>query len=287
MSMDSLLDMALDDFLSSPVGQKLSQAMEIVSNVQRNLCALANSEDGDRLNLLKIGTVFQIFLVDTLASGKKPSEFTREDWMNIAQKVSQYAILEEGQRYSEFVFTLYANYIEISATTLPESVTEERRAAITDLAKSIRDNAADLRTGAITEVAYIEGCMWLSLEAMIKLLSVSVTLVIGPELSQLLEATAQLAFEYGRYVLFSREQAILDEYIRNQHVLDENLRSKYENYLEELKEYAERFQALIDQAFSPDLHNSLVQSVELARAAGVKDDDLLKSVEEIDDFFLS
>ena len=284
---ERLKDMALEELLSSPAGQKLQQAMEVFAGVQRHLYALCNSEDGERLNLLKIGTVFQIFLIDTLASGKKVSEFTQDDWMNIARQVSKYAILEDGQLYSEFVFTMYADYIEISANTLPECVSDERRGAILDLANSIRANLEDLRIGRISETVYIEGCLWISLEAMIKLLAVSTTAVIGPEFSQLLEAVSQLAFEYGRYVLFSKEQAILDEYLQNQRILDDQLRDKYDAFLEELCENAERFQNLIDEAFSPELHNALLQTAELARTAGVREEELLKSMEDIDDFFLA
>lgn len=285
--LDRLRDIALDEFLSTPVGQKLRKAMDTFANVQRNLCALANSEDGDRLNLLKIGTVFQIFLIDILASGKKANDFTKEDWENIAQKVSKYAILEDGQLYSEFVFTMYADYILLSANNLPEGISDERRSAIIDLSDSIRVNTEDLHSGRMSEVTYIEGCLWLSLEAMIKLIAVSLTVIIGPEFSQLVEATSQLAFEYGRYILFSKEQVLLAEYLQNQRVLDDNLRKKYDNFLAELQEYANQFQNLIDHAFSPELRASLTQSVELARAAGVDEKDLLKNVEEIDDFFLN
>ena len=118
MPTKSIQEILIDELLASPAGQLLQKALQTIEKVQKNLYALATSEDSNKLKLLKIGTVFQIFLVDTLASGKRPKELGQEDWKRIAEKVSQYAILGTEQQYSEFVFTLYANYIDISVEAL-------------------------------------------------------------------------------------------------------------------------------------------------------------------------
>ena len=47
-----------------------------------------------------------------------------------------------------------------------------------------------------------------------------------------------------------------------------------------------QFQKLVDHAFSADLHETLIQSAELARAAGVKEEELLTSIDDVDDFFM-
>ena len=284
--MDDYQNPAIEALLASPAGEKLKQIMNTVCSVQRNLSALANNEDSAQLNLLKIGTVFQIFLVDTLASGKSPKELTKDDWLDIAKKVSQYAILEEDQRYSAFVFTLYANYIDISAESIRGIAPKESVESIKALASSIRENGERLQSNQISESAYVESCLWLSLEAMIKLLSSSLTPIIGAEYAQLVQAVSQLAFEYGRYVLYAKEQAILEAYIQNQHILDERLQAQYESFLAEIQKNAGQFQSLLDNAFSPDLPNLLMRSAELARAAGVPEDEILKSVDDVDAFFI-
>ena len=43
---------------------------------------------------------------------------------------------------------------------------------------------------------------------------------------------------------------------------------------------------LIENAFAPDFRNELISSVELARAAGVKEEEILNTQEDIDEFFL-
>lgn len=284
--MDMLQEIAIEELLNSQAGEKIRQAIKAIAAVQKNLFALAESEDGAGLKLLKIGTVFQIFLIDTLASKTNPKKLDSDEWRTIAQNVSEYAVLEEGQCYSEFVFGLYADYIDLSAKCISKVISKETYASIKSISTEIRCKTAQLRSEEIPETVYIEDCLWLSLESMVKLLSSSLTVLIGKEYSQLAQAVSQLAFEYGRYVLYAKEQAILSAYIENQYVLDDELQKQYEAFCADVWEQAERFQKLVDDAFSPDIHNALLQSAALARAAGVKEEELLTSIEDIDAFFM-
>ncbi len=283
---DLIREIGIDYLLNSQVGEKIQQVMDTIASVQQNLFALYASEDSAQLNLLKIGSVFQIFLIDTLASKKDADGFSQDDWRMIAEKVSKYAILEEDQSYSSFVFSLYADYIEVSCKKMAGLISEESADAILSIALEIRDKTKLLRNGAISEINYVDDCLWLSLEAMIKLLSSYVTIPFDQEKAKLIQAVSQLAFEYGRYVLYAKEQAILSAYIEQQYVLDEQLQKQYESFCAEVNVQAERFGKLINDAFSPDIRNSLMQSVLLARAAGVKEEELLASAEDIDAFFM-
>lgn len=286
MIQSMIRDITIDEMLSSDSVQKIRQMVDVISSVQKGLYKLASSEDSAQLNLLKIGTVFQIFFIDVLASGKQPGELTEEDWKDIADKVCRYAIKEDGQRYSEFIFTLYADYISISVETLRGMVSPKMLESIQDRSDTIRQNTERLRQGEITETSYIEACLWLSLEAMIKLLSAYFTIGIPEEYADVLQSIPQLALEYGRYVLYAKEQAILTEYINNQHVLDEQLKQKYEAYLADVQTQAEAFQQLVDEAFSAGVNEALLRSTALARAAGVAEEELLTTVEDVDTFFL-
>ncbi|MBR0342501.1 MAG: hypothetical protein IJH64_09745 [Oscillospiraceae bacterium] len=286
MTKDIIQGVIIEELLSSDAGQNIRQIIETISAVQNGLYALVVNGDSAQLDLLKIGTVFQIYFVETLAAGKNPGDLTEDDWKSIADKVYKYAVLEEGQTYSEFVFTLYADYIDISIETLRGKASEKNLAAIKDLSDTIRSNTESLQKGEIDEVAYVEACLWLSLEAMIKLLCAFSTKFISQEYADLLQSISQLAFEYGRYALYSKEQAILEKYLQNQYVLDEQLQREYEFYLESVRVQAEAFQELIDNAFSADIKELLVNSAALARAAGVKEEEILESIENVDSFFL-
>ena len=286
MKAKQTLGIHINQLMSQDSALKIREAIETVSSVQQSLYTLANNEDSAEMDLLKIGTVFQIFLIDTLAAGKKAGELSESDWRNIADKVNQYAVLEDGQSYSEFVFTMYADYIDLSVKVLEGKAREEYLTSIQELSDTIRSNSELLRNEEIKETAYIEACLWLSLEAMIKLLSSFFTMKIPKEYADLILSASQLAFEYGRYVLYAKEQAILEKYIRNQYVLDEQLRRKYEEYLKEVQFQAEKFQELVEDAFYVDIRQSLEQSAALAREAGVKEEELLQSVDDVDAFFM-
>ena len=284
--MQIIQDIAIDTLMRSPASEELRRAMETIATAQEHILALAKSDDSTKLKLVKTATVFQIFLIDTLASGKRMKDLTEEDWKSIASKVSQYAVMGSGEQYSEFVFTMYADYIDVSADSLPETVSEESVAAIRELSKYIRFNSDQFRAGELAEVDYVEGCLWISLEAMIKLLSCYLTAGISKEYAYFAQAASQLALEYGRIALYSKEQALLEAYIENQYQLDKNLEAKWKKYTDELQMYSEKFQELIDAAFTENIHEALVNSATLARAAGVKEDEILITEEDIDDFFL-
>lgn len=280
----------IDELLSSPVGQILEKAMNTIADVQKHLYALAASEDSSQLKLLEIATVFQLFLIRTLASGKKFSEIGKDGWKKIADKISKYAILNDESCYSEFVFLSYSSYIDGSAKLLSRLTKNQDTDSILELSETIRSNTERMNRGELSEQDYTEACLWLSLEAMLKLLSTLLSSVLSPfvgrQTAQLAQAVSQLGFEYGRYVLFSQEHVLLEEYLENQHTLDEHLRTKYDQFLVQLQENSEQFHQLIDAAFSADIPNSLRKSAELARSAGVAEEELLTTTDDVDAFFL-
>ena len=276
----------IEYLVPASAAEKLKEVMENITVVQQSLYNLATSEDSDQLNLLKIGTAFQIFFVDILASGKDPKSMTGEDWKDLAVKVLHNAVLEKEQSYSAFVFRLYADYIDVSASILRRKISEKSSLAIAETASEIRRNTDLLCKGKMTEADYIDECLWLSLEGMIKLLSASLAFAVGKDLADLALAVSQLAFEYGRYVYYVRERKLLERYLENQRILDEKLQHDYETFIMDVRAEAERFSQLIDEAFSPNLHEALLQSAALARAAGVKEEDVLKTVDDVDAFFL-
>ena len=71
-----------------------------------------------------------------------------------------------------------------------------------------------------------------------------------------------------------------------QEALDEELEREWEQYFAELQAYSEDFRGLIDAAFTTDIHAALVNSAALAREAGVKEEDILVTTEDIDSYFM-
>lgn len=283
---NNIQEMAIELLMDSPIGEQLEKAVQIATKVQENLYALVTKEDSDELLRQKIGTVLVFAVIEKAKLGKKPKELSSEDWKEIAQAVSDLAIVGDGQKYSEFVFLKYAEYIQASAIAYGSFFSEVTKQMVLDLSKEIVDKTKQLEAGEIDEVSYIDDCLWISMDAMIKMLTAMAGSTMGEAYSDLARAMGMIAFEYGRYTLYKKEQNLLAEYLAKQQEVDKELEEKYEEYKIQLEKQKEQFEILMKEAFSTDFRTKLKGSVEIAQSVGVDEKEILHNLEEIDDFFM-
>ncbi len=283
---DVIKGLPVDFLLNTPIGSEVEKATHIIESVQKHLYALSGKKGEEPLTAMKCGTIFVLAVLKKAMNGKRPKGFDKTDWADIAGAVSELAICYDDQKYSEFVFLLYAEYIDFSASIVESRAASDTVAEIRDLAKSLRDETENLDEGDISESTYIDKCLWISLEAMIKLLASLIGVVTGETEEQLTRAVASIAFEYGRYLLLQKEQKLLAEYLAQQHRLDGELQDKYDAFSKELLADAESFMNLVNHAFAPDFEALLINSANMAKTAGVSEQDILDSIEKVDTFFL-
>ncbi len=282
-----LKDITFDCLKDSEIGENIQKAMHGIERAQEVALAYVNDDSPDHLKMMKAGTIAAFSIVSKVAAGKPIKDFSDQDWKDIAGKVADYAILTDGQQYSVLIFEAYADYVDISVKVLElNGISEEKREAISLIATKVRNLSNELAEGKITEVNYTEQCLWLLLEAMIKLLSTYSTIIVGEELAEFTQSVAMLAFEYGRYSLYKQELEILNQYLEHQEEVDEELENKLNAFKDELQERSKVFDDLIADAFSPDFEKRLMSSVELAKNAGVEESEILDSIKKVDDFFL-
>ena len=277
---------ALEQLMKTPAGEKLQQALQLIQTMQEHLVALSEKEEAARTTGAKAATVLTLAVLQKIASGKSPASFDTEDWKELAQAVSEYALLLDGQRYSVFIFQLYEKYIRVSAASMRRFAPVKTVEAIEKLADELHDRATQFQSGTLSEVNYTEDCLWISLEAMIKLIASAASMFCGQQAAEFAHALASCAFEYGRLMLYRKEQALLAQFIASQYRLDEELEKQYAVYLSELNAQSKQFCALIDQAFAPNFRTAFLHSILLADAAGVKKTEILLSIEDADSFFL-
>lgn len=291
MDYSAIKNITLDYLEDTKAGDKLEKAFAIYEKSQDALVALSNADESENLTLIKIGTVLSLSMFKKTLSGKNPKDLNQTDWEDIAGAVVDKAIIMDGRDYSRMIFDIYAQYIDVSVKVLmarsPSEKHQKHVDAIRCLAKELRQKTDKLDKNEISEVTYVEDCLWISLEAMMKCLSAYIGCVKGDDLSELIFAATTFAFEYGRYKLYKKERDLVTEYLKNQRVLDERLKAKYDAYIIELEKESEHFNVLIESAFDPDFRNRLTGSIELARTAGVNEDEILKTSEDIDDFFMN
>ena len=281
-----LKNLALAQLLNTPIGEKLGQAIEMIQVVQNHFYAILEKQDELELTGAKAATIAAFAVLRKIAEGKSPSKFEADDWKDIAGAVSKFAILQSDQEYSVFIFSLFERYIRCSTGLITGVVPSKIVDTINALADELHHNAELLQEGIITEVKYTEDCLWVALEAMVKLLASAAVLLGDKRITDFSQAVASLAFEYGRLMLYRREQEIANQFIISQHQLDEELEHQYTLFLAELNNQVEQFYLLVENAFVPNFRDAFLQSTLLAKAAGVRDEDILSCREEIDHFFL-
>lgn len=282
-----ITDVSIELLLSTPVGTKLGSALSMLDRLQEYTEAAACKADAEA-NSKKAATIAVFAILKKMQGGTSLSGFTQDDWKEVLAAIGDYVLLMPDREYSVFVFEMYENCIRKSLQGLVGHASPEESEAIEALADELRVQEEAFHSGAISEPAYIEECLWISLEAMFKLLSASILPHIkNDSMREFSGALADFAFEYGRLMLYRREREIITAYINAQYELDSELEQKYACYIEELKKQTEAFGNLINNAFDENFRDAFLKSVILAQMAGVKDSQILKNSEEIDEFFLN
>ncbi len=283
---EAIKDIGLEMLQEFPIATKLQKDAELILKYQEAIVILQNNPENMDMNILRIGTSLLVNIVQKKIQGKVPSEYTNEDWKTIANNVAQYGLIMDEQRYTEEVFKIFVRYIDFSVKVNSESIREDDAKDILGLSDEIRALNVDLENGQIREADYVDRCLWISFEAMIKLLAAYKTRNLCPEYADFIKAVADISVQYGRYRLYQKELDLLNGYLSAQAVLDETLESKYNVYIDELKKESSEFDILVENAFKPDFKDMLRNSVMLAQKAGVDQDKILDSNEKIDSFFM-
>lgn len=280
-------NLTLDDLLSESVFSMLQKIKGHIERAQKIAEAAAEKDESQSLTNTKIGTILILAVLDKYAKGTTPKNYSEEDWKDISDLVMKYAVFMEGDEYSAFVFSLYADFIDASIKILPYDTPEKHIEAIQALATELRDLTTEFSNQKIAEVAYTEKCLWIALEAMIKLIATDQTVIFSEDFTDLANVLPMVPFEYGRLKLYKEEQALLTQYLENQYVLDQELEERFTMYKEALSKEVDHFNLLIEKAFDDDFRIAFAGSANLARSIGIKEEEILDSVDKVDDFFLN
>ncbi len=279
-------NMAIDQLRNQLGDERMDYLLEAFQKLQTTAFALLEKSDEMDMTSVKMVTITTLCLLKKMADGKALSSLSQDDWKDIADSVSQYAIIPDDQSYTVFVFTLYERYIRNSVYLIQKILSADTVDAINRLADELNLNCEKLKRGEISEVQYTESCLWVSLEAMIKLIA-SVSFLSGKkEIGEFTQALASCSFEYGRLMLYKQEKDLVDQFIESQNVMNKQLEKRYSEFKLNLEKEAKNFEILIRNAFAPDFRTAFLQSILLAKTAGVAEEEILSSTADIDDFFL-
>ena len=221
-------------------------------------------------------TEFCLAIVRKRKAGKKIKEFTQEDWVDIAGDSGK-GVIKGGIRGTSIY--LLTNY-----TATPGAVAS----AVVTASFGVADQIHKFRTGAISEVQFIENAEMLCLDASVSALSTLVGQVIipVPVLGAIIgNAVGTLMYQIGKDCYHDKEREIINGYLAELKLLDEALDEQYQAYILKLNENFKVFLQLTNAAFSPDVATAFEGSIELARVMGVPTDEILDSHKKVVSYF--
>ncbi len=211
-------------------------------------------------------------------NGKKIGEFDSDDW-NEVFKESGIGVLKGGFRgISIYAMTNY--------TATPAAVAS----ALCTASFGIAEQANLYRKGQISEEEFIINSEILCLDTSISALSsfLGQAIIPIPVLGAVIGNTVGvLVYQVAKENLSKKEQEILEGYLEYLCRLDIALEEKYRRYIDELNTDLGKYYEMLEKAFSPNYSEAIQGSVILAINMGVSSHDLLKSVSEIDDYFMN
>lgn len=243
--------------------------------------SLPNLQEGAKATLaaavIEGGTAFVLAMVAKSREGKRLREFSQQDWLDIAGETG-FSFVKGGVR-GVSIYSL-TNLTATSAAVASSIVTA---------AFGIAEQANKLRRGEIDELEFIENSELVALEASVSALSsfVGQALIPVPVLGAVVGNTVgTIMYKAVASFLSKREAELIERYLGEQRVLDEQLAAEYQVLIEKLDQGISDYLELLERAFSPDVHVALIGSVELARGFGVPPDEILDSEEKVLAYFL-
>ena len=96
-----------------------------------------------------------------------------------------------------------------------------------------------------------------------------------------------LLYQVAKDNLSKKEQRIIEGYLKYLAELEIELDRKYRKYIDELNAGIRVYYGMLERAFSPNYDEALQGSVSLAVSLGVPNEELLKNISEVDDYFLN
>ncbi|MGW5454043.1 hypothetical protein [Nocardia sp. NPDC003979] len=223
------------------------------------------------------GTAFVLAVVARRREGKWLNDFSGQDWVDIAGEAG--GGFGKGGVRGLSIYAL-TNFTATSAAVASSIVTASF---------GIAEQANKLRRNEIDELEFIENAELVALEAAVRALSsfVGQATIPIPVLGAVIGTTVgTVMYKAVASSLSKREAALIERYLEEQRILDEQLAAEYQEMLAKLDQGMSDYLGLLERAFSPDVQVALTGSIQLAVELGVAADEILDSDEKALAYFL-
>ncbi|WP_439691109.1 hypothetical protein ACRQ4B_09070 [Curtobacterium sp. SP.BCo] len=223
------------------------------------------------------GTTFVMAVITKRRSGRHLKEFTRDDWYEVLGEAGL-GTVRGGVRGSSI-------YALTNITATPAAVAS----SIVTAAFGVAELANEFRSGALSEVEFIERAEFVSLGAAVSAVAslVGQAVIPIPVLGAVIGTTVgSVMYQSVSDALARRETELVERYAAEQRELGEQLASDHEQIVEQIRSATSAYVAVLDRAFSPDVETALAGSIALAVHVGVAPESVLDSDEKTAAYFL-
>lgn len=224
------------------------------------------------------GTTLVTAIAKKRKTGKKIGEFDSNDWEEIFKESGIAVVQGEIRGISIYALTNF--------TVTPAAVAS----SLCTASFGIAEQAYLLRNGKITEQQFIVNSEILCMDISVSALSsfIGQALIPIPVLGAVIGNTVgTLLYQVAKDNLSKKEQKLIEGYLRYLAELEIERDKKYHKYIDKLNEGLRIYYDILERAFSPNYEEALPGSVALAMSFGVPSEEVLKSISEIDDYFLN
>ena len=223
------------------------------------------------------GTTFVLAVTAKRREGIQLKEFSTEDWTEVLGETGRG--LAKGGVRGLSIYSL-TNFTATSAAVASSIVTAMFGVAA---------QAHKLRSGEIGELEFIENAELVCLEAAVSALSsfIGQALIPVPVLGAVIGNTVgTIMYRAVATSLSKREAALINCYLEDQLVLDEELAAEYKELMATLDASMSSYLAVLERAFDPDIQLAFLGSVELAMEVGVPTEEILDTNDKALAYFL-
>ena len=224
------------------------------------------------------GVAFCMAIAAKCKSGKKISEFDEKDWKEIAGKTGLSTV--KGGIRGASIYTL-TNF-----TATPASVASAYVTALFGIAAQVRE----LNNGNVSKEDFVINCETVCLDVGVSAIAslAGQVLIPVPVIGAVIGNIAgQFAYEICKKYGGKKSADLIAKYQREMEILNQQLQLQYMQVILEIRQAFKKFKSLEELAFDTNVNKAFLASVELGRYVGVFEDALLKTVQEVDDYFLN
>lgn len=224
------------------------------------------------------GTTFIIKIIKKQKAGRKIQDFDTDDWREILAETSTSTVKGGIRGISVYALTNY--------TATPASVAN----SVVTCSFGIAELANHFRKGEISEDEFLMKSEIVCLDTSISALSsfMGQALIPIPVLGAIIGNTiGNLMYQITKDNLSKYEKKLIKKYLTEIDEHNHQLDKEYYKIINDLTINLNLYMNMLEKAFTPDYRLALDNSVQLAICLGVNENNLLKNVEEIDNYFLN